>query len=130
MIAGFSIETKPLTDLEKKMLPKIVKGLSTMHGSANAISNKEIAEKIFDKYEIQLSDARIRKIINHIRMHNLLPGLVANGCGYYITSNINELIEYYKSLEGRESAIHAIKLKVKEHIVLLEQRQQQSFNYK
>jgi hypothetical protein len=129
MLSGFSIETKPLTELEEQMLPKILKGLSTMHGAANAISNKEIAEKIFKKYEVQLSDARIRKIINHIRMQNLLPGLIANGCGYYVTSNITELMEYYKSLDGREMAIHAIKMKVKEHITALQQNQQSSFNY-
>lgn len=130
MLTGFSIETKPLTDVEKQVLPHIVKGLSTMQGSANAISNKEIIDKIAAKYNVKLTDARVRKIINHIRMHDMVPGLIANGCGYYVTSNITELTQYYKSLEGREMAIHAIKMKVKEHIISIEKRQQQSFNYK
>ena len=47
-----------------------------------------------------------------------MPGLVANGCGYYVTANVNELKEYDKSLEGREAAIHALRMKLKEHIIL------------
>lgn len=130
MLPGFSIETKPLTELEKKLLPVIVKGLSKKLGSANVVSNKAICEGLLKKYKVQVSEARIRKIINHIRMNDLIPGLVANGCGYYVTSNIRDLKEYDKSLEGREIAIHAIRMKLKEHIISIEKRQQQSFNYK
>jgi hypothetical protein len=130
MLSGFSVETKPLSEQEKELLPHVVKGLSHFIGSANAISNKEISEKIYKKHGVKLSDARIRKIINHIRVHGLLPGLVANGCGYYITHNIVELKKYDQSLEGRESAIHAVRMKVKEHIVKLQSKQQFSINYK
>lgn len=127
MLHGFSIETKPLTEVEKKLLPGIVRGLSTYIGSANAISNQEIIEKVFSKRKIKLSEARVRKIINHIRVNGLLPGLVANGCGYYITNNIIELREYDKSLAGREMAIHAVRDKLREHIRKLESKQQTTF---
>jgi hypothetical protein len=130
MLHGFSIETKPLTEQEKKILPHIINGLSHFIGSANAISNKEIIERIQQKRGVKLSDSRIRKIINHIRINNLLPGLVANGCGYYVTSNIDELMEYEKSLEGREQAIHAVRMKLKEFIVEVQRKQQLFINYK
>jgi hypothetical protein len=129
VLPGFFIQTKPLSEIEKEMLPHIASGLSKMKGASNAISNKEIGEKLFIKRNVKLSDARIRKIINHIRMNNIVPGLVANGCGYYVTNNIIELKEYYKSLEGREMAINAVKMKLKEHITALERTQQHHFNY-
>lgn len=130
MLPGFSIETKPLSDLEKQLLPVVVRGLSKKLGAVNAVSNKEICAGLLKTCNVQVSEARVRKIINHIRMHNMVPGLVANGCGYYVTNSISELREYDKSLEGRETAIHAIRMKLKEHIVSLEKQNQHSFNYK
>jgi hypothetical protein len=127
MLPGFSIETKPLTELEQQLLPVIVKGLSTKKGSANAVSNKEICAGLLKKYEVQISEARIRKIINHIRMNNLLPGLIANGCGYYISTNPDEVKEYIISLDHRERAIKGVREKAQAYLKSLLSNYQSSF---
>lgn len=112
------------------MLPIIAGGLSKVIGKRNAISNKEISEKILKKYEVKLSDSGIRKIITHIRLNNLVPGLVANGDGYYVTTSIEELKRWDKSLEGREHALQALRKGVREYIKKLESKQQYSFQLK
>src|SRR5689334_14762441 len=105
MLPGFSIETKPLTEKELQLLPIIIKGLKTKLGASNAVSNKKICEALNEKYKANVGEARIRKIINHIRMNNLVPGLVANSAGYYISKNPDEVKFYIQSLIGREQAI-------------------------
>jgi hypothetical protein len=127
MLPGFSIETKPLTELELKLLPVVAKGLSKKLGSANAVSNKAICEGLLKTYNIHVSEVRIRKIINHIRMHDLVPGLVANGCGYYVTQNPDEVKEYINSLIGREQAIKGIREKMQGYYKHLLGNYQSSF---
>ena len=66
MIKGFSEETQPLTEYERKViLPIILEGLKTKIGKANAVTNKYIISRLRDSYKIDA--ARLRKIINHIR---------------------------------------------------------------
>lgn len=127
MLPGFSIETKPLTELEKRLLPIIVKGLSKKLGAANAVSNKAICEGLHKICQVEVNEARIRKIINHIRMNNLVPGLVANGCGYYVSKNLDEVKEYINSLIGREQAIRGIREKTQAYYKELLGNYQSSF---
>ena len=127
MLPGFSIETKPLTELEIKLLPVVVKGLSKKLGAANAVSNKAICEGLNKTCNVVVSEARIRKIINYIRMNDLVPGLVANGCGYYISTNPDEVKEYIKSLHGRELAIKGIREKTQAYLKHLLGNYQSSF---
>ena len=74
MIKGFDQETQPLNDYEMGvLLPLLVRGLRTKIGRENAVTNKHIVNTLKGSYK--LNDARVRKIINHIRTNDLIPGL-------------------------------------------------------
>ena len=108
MIKNFENETQPLTDYEKNvLLPLLIRGLGIKKGQANAVTNKHIVSVLKDNYK--LSEARVRKIINHIRTNDLIPGLIATSEGYFIAETETELLEYEESLKGREDAIREVR---------------------
>ena len=112
MIKGFS-ETDPLSDYElKTVLPQIVRGLLRKVGKANAITNSAIVRGRKANLNLSLTEARVRKIINHIRCHDLVPCLIATSNGYYIAESEQELKEYETSLLGREEAIRNVRLAI------------------
>lgn len=115
-LPGFEIETQPLTEDEKKILPVIVKALLKKNGADNAVTNKQIRAGLLRNLNTEIADSRIRKIINHIRMNNMVPGLLASSKGYYVSTNAKEVKEYIDSLEGREKAIRGIKEKAKQYL--------------
>lgn len=52
MIKGFSEETQPLTEYERKViLPIILEGLKAKIGKANAVTNKYIISRLRDSYK-------------------------------------------------------------------------------
>jgi len=111
MIKGFDQETQPLSDYETGvLLPILIRGLKTKHGHMTAVTNKEIVNAL--KGSCKLSEARVRKIINHIRTNDLVPGLIATSEGYFIAETEAELIEYEESLKGREDAIRQVRLSI------------------
>lgn len=121
MIKGFDKETQPLTDYERKiLLPVLVSGLKDKKGKHNAVTNKHIVNFLAPKYKI--SDARVRKIINHIRTNDLVPALIATSGGYYVAQSESELLEYEQSLKGREDAIRSVRQSI--------ERQRRTFNNK
>ena len=60
--------------------------------------------------------ARIRKLINHIRVNGLVECLMATSNGYYITEDPWEMKRYIESLQGREDAICAVKEAMREQL--------------
>lgn len=111
MIKGFDRETQPLTEYEiGVLLPLLVKGLQTKLGRENAVTNKHIVNAL--KGTCKLNEARVRKIINHIRTNDLVPGLIATSEGYFIATTEAELLEYEESLKGREDAIREVRLSI------------------
>lgn len=111
MIKGFDQETASLTDYETGvLLPLLVKGLQTKLGRENAVTNKHIVDAL--KGACKLNEARVRKIINHIRTNDLVPGLIATSEGYFIATTEAELLEYEESLKGREDAIREVRLSI------------------
>lgn len=77
MIKGFSEETQPLTEYERKViLPIILEGLKTKIGKANAVTNKYIISRLRDSYKIDA--ARLRKIINHTSYKRPSTGTYSN----------------------------------------------------
>ena len=98
MIKGFDQETQPLNDYEMGvLLPLLVRGLRTKIGRENAVTNKHIVNTLKGSYK--LNDARVRKIINHIRTNDLIPGLIATSEGYFIAQSEVEL----RAKEGRKT---------------------------
>lgn len=109
MLNGFEFYTSDLSDYEKDvLLPLFVSGFRDKVGREKAVTNKEIIAKLKPK-GFKISDARVRKLINHIRNHNLVPGLIATSEGYYVSRDQSEVNRYIESLAGREKAIARIK---------------------
>jgi hypothetical protein len=110
MIQGFDNETKPLTDYEMtRLMPIIIQGLQAKRGIERSVTNKQMCDGL-RRYGYQVSEPRIRKIINHIRCHGLVIGLVSTSKGYYIATSRDELDTYIQSLIGREGAIHEVRM--------------------
>ena len=115
MIKGFQDITFELTQDELKKVPSIIKGLSNKKGKANAITGAKICEAM------NLSGARLRKIISYIRVNDLILGLCSSQCGYYIADNINEIgnATWRKTLNN---LIYLYKTKGTENSINLRQR--------
>lgn len=110
MIKGFEDVTSPLSEYEEKtLLPVFIRGLITKVGKDNSITNSAIV-KAMKQGGYKISDTRVRKIINHIRINGLVQGLIATSDGYYIATSEKELADYEESLLGRENAIRAVRL--------------------
>lgn len=111
MIKGFDKETDVLNDYElNTLVPLLIRGLSLRVGKDRAVTNKHIVKCMKDSYKI--SEARVRKVINYIRNHDLVPCLIATSEGYYIADSEQELREYEESLLGREEAIRTVRLSI------------------
>ena len=108
MIEGFEKQTKELTDYERNiLLPIMCRCFKNHRGKENAITNSLICEKMTAKgYDV--SEVRVRKIINQIRTYHLVPRLMATNQGYYITDDLAELNTYLQSLIGRRNAIQEV----------------------
>ena len=109
MLKGFETETAPLSEYEEKvLLPVMVRGLYNKYGRANAVKNGYICDRL-KALGYDISEARVRKLINHIRINGLVPRLMASSAGYYITSDRQELADYIETLRGRENSIRAVR---------------------
>lgn len=112
MIKGFNSETAPLTEYEENvLLPLVLRGLKTKIGKENAVTNRTIVQR-FNIAGYTVTEPRIRKLINHIRMTDLLPGLIATSGGYFLATSEAELLDYEQSLIGREDAIKQVRLAI------------------
>lgn len=112
MIKGFTSETAPLSEYEEKtILPLVLRGLKTKIGKKNAVTNRTIVQRL-NVAGYETTEPRIRKIINHIRMTDLLPGLIATSGGYFLATTEAELMDYEQSLLGREDAIKQVRLAI------------------
>jgi hypothetical protein len=103
-ITNFEHITHDLNEYELSLVPNIVKKLTEKIGKENAVTNKQIcaAHKAFGK---KLEGPRLRKIINFIRVNNLVYNLVATSNGYYRAQDHNEALEYIRSLDERANEI-------------------------
>lgn len=109
MIHGFQKETSPLTEQEQSILPIFITSLRRHIGPDNAVSSSSIAEGLKRYGAGNVSGARIRKIINHIRTHHLVPCLVSSSKGYYVCNSVSDYDQYLLSLEERASSILAVR---------------------
>lgn len=117
LLKGFDKETAPLTDYEERtLLPVMVRSLAVKKGRASAVTSSYICDRLKAKgYDI--NGARVRKLINHIRVNGLVPRLIATSDGYYIASDRRELDDYIESLRGRELAIRAVREAMERQVV-------------
>ena len=78
-------------------------------GRAKAVTNTSICKGL-QNLGYKVNQARIRKVINHIRTHGIVIGLIATSEGYYIADTAQEIDDYLKSLKGREDAINSVRV--------------------
>lgn len=118
MLNGFDKETAPLSEYEREiLLPIMVKCLQRKIGKENAVTNKVMCAKM-QEYGYDIGEVRVRKIINHIRVNNLISCLMASNKGYYIANDQKEIKDYIQSLKGRERAIKAVREALEEQMGL------------
>ena len=109
MILGFEPQTEPLTEYEKSvLLPAIQKGLENKVGKENAITNHRMCKGLREHGYKQISEPRIRKIINHIRVTGIIRNLVASNLGYWIEDDIKLRKDYITSVRQRAESMMAI----------------------
>ena len=116
MITNFEKQTASLNEYEMNvLLPIMVKCLSKHIGKDRVISNSEMCLKMAE-FGYQICDARVRKIINHIRINSLVECLIATGKGYYVAQDESEMKTYISSVKSREEAIQAMRMAMEEQL--------------
>lgn len=106
----FEPETSKLSEYEMdELMPVMVKCLQNKVGKENAVSNRFMVEKM-QEHGYDISEVRVRKIINYVRTNGNIECLIASNKGYYITKDRNEMSNYIQSLIGREEAIHEVRM--------------------
>ena len=95
MIKGFEDYTYELTNYEKELVKKLIKGLSPKIGRSNAVTSTVICKSL------NIVGPRLRKLINHIRITNQLAGLCSTSKGYFVAENLGEIDDYIISLKQR-----------------------------
>jgi hypothetical protein len=109
MLNGFKRETEPLNSDELAIAHLIAPILKLRQGKAQAVTNTQLAAYLLRAHTIKCTGARMRKIINHIRLEGIVPLLIATSKGYYIADTKEEVESYLQSLTQRISAIAAVR---------------------
>jgi hypothetical protein len=108
MTKGSTIQTLALTNTELQAIQAIVKILKSTTSRQDRVTGKQISTILEQKYNIRYEGSRIRKMINHIRIHKLLPNVIATSDGYYLTTDAKKIHNYKQSLIERANAILAV----------------------
>ena len=117
MLNHFEDYTQELSKEEKRILPIVVNGLKKCTGKHKAFTNKSITKAIENRYDIKVSDARLRKIIQYIRNNDLVPLLIASSKGYYVSNDKEEIRDYINSLNQRLNSIKSTAVSMKRQYV-------------
>ena len=105
MITNFENETHELNDYERNtLLPLLVRGLRTKVGKENAVTNKQIC-KALKEQGYKINDARVRKLVQYIRVNHIVHLVIATSKGYYLATSKDEVEKYITSLTERLNAI-------------------------
>lgn len=110
MVENFEEITEPLTDDDLRFLPVLRRGLEK-HGPNDPIKGAAIvkamnAQKLKFNFQAQFSEARLRKLVNHLRVNGLLP-VIATSLGYYVSDDPKILRSQIRSLRDRAKGINA-----------------------
>ena len=116
MINNFPDQTKPLTDYERNtLLPVVIRCLKAKVGESQAITNLAMCRGLINS-GYKSNSPRMRAIIHHIRVYDIIPLLVSTSKGYYVSKNENEVRDYIESLEQRIGSICIVKNALKRQL--------------
>ena len=103
------IEERPLNIYEYSvLLPILVNALKTKNGKENAVTSTQIVTALRG-HNMKINERNVCRIVNHIRMNDLINGLMASNVGYYISNSEEELMDYENSLLIRETSIKKLR---------------------
>lgn len=104
---------RPLNIYEQNVLmPILVDSLKTKIGKENAVTSTQIVGALRN-HGLKLSERNVFRIVNHIRINDLIVGLMGSPKGYYIISSEQEFIKYEDILLSREAALKKVRLCMK-----------------
>lgn len=102
MLTLFKNITKEVTDFEKTVLvPMLIDTLQNTH-EKKQFKGKELSGW-FKACGHHVTEPRIRKMVNYIRVMNLMAPhvLIGTSNGYFITDKVNVVDDQIESLQGR-----------------------------
>ena len=119
-------ESRALSSYELNvLLPILIKGLEMKKGRTNAVTKRQIMLSI-KKHGLKINHSGLSKLIRHIRVNEIIVGLLASPDGYFITNNEQELMKYEDSLMSREAALRKLRMSIKrQRTALFLQKQMQ-----
>lgn len=110
MVENFEEITEPLTADDLRFLPVLRRGLEA-HGKDDPIKAPAIVKALNEQrlkynFQVQFTEARLRKLVNHLRTNGLLP-VIATRSGYYVTYDPEVIRSQIRSLRDRARGIEA-----------------------
>lgn len=107
MIQNFEDFTEELNPDEIKLIKPLIEGLRTKTKD-NTIKAPVIVRKM-NEYALKnnltkITEPRLRKLVNHIRVNGLLP-VIATSQGYYVSYDKQEILDQINSLTQRANSI-------------------------
>lgn len=104
------IEECPLNIYEQNvLLPILVNALKIKKGRKNAVKSKQIIEGLHS-HGLKIKEKQVHRIINHIRMNDIVVGLMGSSVGYYIIDSELDFINYEDGLMKRETALRNVRI--------------------
>lgn len=105
MILGHEYHTEELNDEERMLAKKLISAFSK-RSKENPVTATEIVFGVNKNIKLtqKFSDRRLRKIINHYRVHGILP-IISTSKGYYVSYEENEIEGMVISLNQRANSI-------------------------
>lgn len=108
MITNFETHTEELTKDEMILIPLLVEGFKR-YTKDNPINSGTVCTNLNmylqkEKIDVRMTDARLRKCVNHIRKNALAP-IIATSKGYYLSTDKEEIQKQIVSLIERSNSM-------------------------
>jgi protein tyrosine phosphatase len=105
----FTNITEELTDLEKNTLVPMLLDTLKMTDEKHRVKGRHFSNW-FHACRFEVSEARIRKMVNYIRVTNAAKPKVLIGAstGYFLTDDVRVVDEQIESLNGRVDSMQAV----------------------
>lgn len=102
MLVGFEDITVELNASEKELAKWIAECFKKRKpGKKNAVTNGKICAAYLNECGEKITGVRIRKVVQYIRTHNLVPRLCSTGTGYFVAATDKEWEDWKTSMKQR-----------------------------
>lgn len=105
MLPGFEDMNPHLKEEEEDIIKEmIVPHLKRKVGKENAVTGKRMREGILKVYGVKLTEAKMRRAIQYIRVHNLIPKLCSCQKGQFVAET--DKVEGINEKENSRTTIY------------------------